>query len=102
MSFYDNLNNYFEKDKNIIKLFNKLSINKLQSNIIKEYHDILNDTDEYFEDRIMEVFDEYINRCENEDMYDNICNHIILIYYKSIVDLKKYYSKIYKKKKILL
>ena len=102
MSFYNNLNNYIETNKNINIFINKLSINKFQSKIIKEYHNILNGTDEYFEDRMMEVLDEYFNRCDNEDIYDEICNNIILIYYDSIMEIKEYYSIIYKKKRIYL
>jgi len=50
----------------------------------------------------MNAFNEYFNRCENEDIYDDICNNIIFIYYKSIVELKEYYSNIYKKNRFYL
>jgi hypothetical protein len=81
---------------------NKSSINNFQSKIIKEYNKKFKDTDEYFEDRVMEVFDEYFDRSDNEDTYDDICNNIIFIYYESIDEIKDYYSIIYKKKKIYL
>jgi hypothetical protein len=102
MSFYYNLNNYIETNIDINKFINKTSIYKFQSNIIKEYNNILKDTDEYFEDRMMEVFDKYFNRCDNEDTYDEICNNIIFIYYESIMEIKEYYGIIYKKKRIYL
>lgn len=100
MSFYNNLNEYIET--NIDKFINKSSINNFQSKIIKEYNKKFKDTDEYFEDRVMEVFDEYFDRSDNEDIYDDICNNIIFIYYESIDEIKDYYSIIYKKKKIYL
>jgi hypothetical protein len=100
MSFYNNLNEYIET--NIDKFMNKSSINNFQSKIIKEYNKKLKDADEYFEDRVMEVFDEYFDRSDNEDIYDDICNNIIFIYYESIDEIKDYYSIIYKKKKINL
>jgi hypothetical protein len=100
MSFYNNLNEYIET--NIDKFMNKSSINNFQSKIIKEYNKKFKDTDEYFEDRVMEVFDEYFDRSDNEDTYDDICNNIIFIYYESIDEIKDYYSIIYKKKKIYL
>lgn len=102
MSFYNNLNNYIETNIDINKFINKTSIYKFQSNIIKEYNNILKDTDEYFEDRMMEVFDKFFNRCDNEDTYDEICNNIIFIYYESIMEIKEYYRIIYKKKRIYL
>jgi hypothetical protein len=100
MSFYNNLNEYIET--NIDKFMNKSSINNFQSKIIKEYNKKFKDTDEYFEDKVMEVFDEYFDRSDNEDTYDDICNNIIFIYYESIDEIKDYYSIIYKKKKIYL
>jgi len=100
MSFYNNLNEYIET--NIDKFMNKSSINNFQSKIIKEYNKKFKDTDEYFEDKVMEVFDEYFDRSDNEDTYDDICNNIIFIYYESIDEIKDYYSIIYKKKKINL
>jgi hypothetical protein len=100
MSFYNNLNEYIET--NIDKFMNKSSINNFQSKIIKEYNKKFKNTDEYFEDKVMEVFDEYFDRSDNEDTYDDICNNIIFIYYESIDEIKDYYSIIYKKKKIYL
>ena len=39
------------------------------------------------EDRMMVVFDEYFNRCDNEDTYDEICNNIIFIYYENMEEV---------------
>jgi hypothetical protein len=83
--------------KNIIK---EPFINNLQSKIIKDYNDKLMGSEEYFEDKVMSSFNDYFNRCENADAYDDICNNIIYIYYYSIQELNNYYSNIYKKKKI--
>lgn len=102
MSFYINLNEYIGTNTSINKIIDKVCINRFQSDIIKEYNNIMKNTDEYFEDRIMVVCDEYINRCDNEDTYDDICNNIIIIYYESVMELKEYYSIIYKKKRIYL
>ena len=102
MNFYDEIINFFEKNNNILNIINKTNKNKLQSKIIKEYEEISNGSDDYFEDKVMNAFDEYYNRCENEDVYDEICNKIIIIYYKSIIGLNEYYSNIYKKKKFYL
>ena len=102
MNFYDEIINFFEKNNNILNIINKTNKNKLQSKIIKEYEEISNGSDDYFEDKVMNAFDEYYNRCENEDVYDEICNKIIIIYYKSIIGLNEYYSDIYKKKKFYL
>ena len=103
MNFYDEIIDFFEKNNNIHIIFNEIYINKFQSKIIKEYEEISNNGyDEYFEDKVMNTFDEYYNRCENEDAYDDICNKIIIIYYKSIIGLNEYYSNIYKKKKFYL
>jgi hypothetical protein len=102
MNFYDEIINFFEKNNNILNIINKTNKNKLQSKIIKEYEEISNGSDDYFEDKVMNAFDEYYNRCENEDVYDEICNKIIIIYYKSIIGLNEYYSDIYKKKRFYL
>ena len=102
MNFYDEIINFFVKNNNILNIINKTNKNKLQSKIIKEYEEISNGSDDYFEDKVMNAFDEYYNRCENEDVYDEICNKIIIIYYKSIIGLNEYYSDIYKKKKFYL
>jgi hypothetical protein len=102
-TFYDNINDYFDKDVIIKNNIAKPNIYNFQSQIIKEYTDMLEgSTGEYFEDRVMNAFNEYFNRCENEDIYDDICNNIIFIYYKSIVELKEYYSNIYKKNRFYL
>ena len=102
MNFCDEIIDFFKKNDNILSIINKININKLQSKIIKEYEEVSNGSDEYFEDKVMNTFDEYYNRCENEDVYDDICNKIIIIYYKSITKLNMYYSDIYKKKKFYL
>lgn len=102
MNFYDEIINFFEKNNNILNIINKTNKNKLQSKIIKEYEEVSNGSDDYFEDKVMNAFDEYYNRCENEDAYDEVCNKIIIIYYKSIIGLNEYYSDIYKKKKFYL
>ena len=102
MNFYDEIINFFEKNNNILNIINETNKNKLQSKIIKEYEEISNGSDDYFEDKVMNAFDEYYNRCENEDVYDEVCNKIIIIYYKSIIGLNEYYSNIYKKKKFYL
>jgi len=101
-TFYDNINDYFEKDTTIKNIISIPKIYNFQSKIINEYINILEGSDEYFEDRVMCIFNEYFNRYENEDMYDDICNCIIFIYYKCIEELKEYYSNIYKKKKFYL
>jgi hypothetical protein len=62
-SFYDNINNYFEKDTILNSYITKPDIYNLQSEIIKEYTNILEEgSDEYFEDKIMTAFNEYFNR----------------------------------------
>ena len=102
MNFCDEIINFFKKNNNIICFINKTNIYEFQTKIIKQYEEVSNGSDEYFEDKVMNTFDEYYNRCENEDAYDEICNKIIIIYYKSITGLTEYYSDIYKKKKIYL
>ena len=101
-TFYDNINDYFETDVSIKTIIKEPYINKLHSKIIKDYKDKMMGSEEYFEDKVLSSFDEYVNRCENADTYDNICNNIIFIYYKSIIGLNEYYSDIYKKKKFNL
>ena len=102
-TFYDNINDYFDKDIIIKNNIAKPNIYNFQSKIIKEYTNILEGSSgEYFEDRVMSTFDEYFNRCDNEDVYDDICNNIVFIYYDSIAALKEYYSNIYKKKRFYL
>ena len=39
------------------------------------------------EDRMMVVFDEYFNRCDNKDTYDELCNNIIFIYYENMEEV---------------
>jgi hypothetical protein len=102
MNFCDEIIYFFAKNNNILSIIDKTNRNKFQSKIIKEYDEVSNGSDEYFEDKVMNTFDEYYNRCENEEAYDDICNNIIKIYYKSITELNVYYSDIYKKKKFNL
>ena len=102
MTFYDNINDYFEKDNIIKNVLNEHVITIFQSNIIKGYKDILKGSGEYFEDKVMNTFDEYFDRYENADAYDDICNQIIIIYYNSIIELKGYYSSIFKKERFYL
>ena len=102
MNFCDEIIDFFKKNNNIKNIINKIYIYEFQLKIIKGYEEISNGSDEYFEDKVMNTFDEYYNRSENEDVYDEICNKIIIIYYKSIIGLNKYYSDIYKRKKFYL
>lgn len=102
MNFCDEIIYFFAKNNNILSIIDKTNRNKFQSKIIKEYDEVSNGSDEYFEDKVMNTFDKYYNRCENEDAYDEICNNIIIIYYKSITGLNEYYSDIYKKKRFYL
>ena len=99
-TFYDTINDFFEKNLLIKNIIKEPFINNLQSKIIKDYNDTLMGSEEYFEDKGMSSFNDYFNRCENADAYDDICNNIIYIYYYSIQELNNYYSNIYKKKKI--
>jgi hypothetical protein len=102
MNFCDEIIDFFKKNNNIFNIINKIYIYEFQLKIIKGYEEVSNGSDEYFEDKVMNTFDEYYNRCENEDVYDEICNKIIIIYYKSIIGLNEYYSDIYKRKKFYL
>lgn len=106
MTFYDNINDFFENDEAIKNIINTgACINTLHSKIIKDYMDKMKGTDEYFEDKVLASFNEYATATavasESHD-YDEICNNIIFIYYKSIVELKDYYSDIYRKQRYLL
>ena len=98
-TFYDNINDFFETDELLKNIIKEPCINRLHSKIIKDYKDKIKGSDEYFEDKVLSSFDEYVDRCENADIYDDICNNIIFIYYKSIIGLNEYYSDIYKKNK---
>jgi len=101
-TFYDNINDYFEKNNNIKDIIKKQNIYDLQSQLIKEYDDILEGSDEYFEDKVLCAFNEYMDRHDNADEYDDVCNNIIFIYYNSITKLKEYYSAILKKERFYL
>jgi hypothetical protein len=102
MTFYDNINEFFTKNGYIKNIIDEPTINIFQSKIIKEYKNILKGSDDYFEDNVMDIFNEYFDRCDDADAYDNICNNIIFIYYKSTMRLNRYYCDIFKKKKIYL
>jgi len=102
MTFYDNINDYFEKDDILKNVLNEPMITIFHSKIIKSYKDILKGSDEYFEDKVMNTFDEYFDRYENADAYDDICNQIIIIYYNSNKGMKEYYSSIFKKERFYL
>jgi len=102
MTFYDNINEFFEKNSIIKNIIDEPSIYIFQSKIIKEYKNILKGTDEYFEDNIMNIFNEYFDRCYDANIYDDICNNIIFIYYKSTLKLNGNYCDIFKKKRIYL
>jgi len=100
-TFYDNINDFFEKDKDVKNIIKEPSINILLSKIIKDYRERMGGPDEYFEDKVMTRFNESVTM-DNDvdtDVYDDICNHIINIYYNSIADLDEYYKDIYKKNK---
>jgi hypothetical protein len=101
-TFYDNINDYFEKDEDVKNNIKEPSIHILHSRIIKDYNDkIRGDPCEYFEDKVMTRFNESVamDADEDTDVYENICNQIITIYYNSVADLDNYYKGIYKKKK---
>jgi hypothetical protein len=106
MTFYDNINDFFENDEAIKNIINTgACINKLHSKIIKDYMDKMKGTDEYFEDKVLASFNEYAATtavASKSRDYDEICNNIIFIYYKSIVELNDYYSDIYRKQRYLL
>ena len=102
MTFYDDIIDFFEENNNILIIINEQNINIFQSKIIQGYEEVSNGSDEYFEDKVMNIFDEIYNRYENEDAYDDICNNIIIIYYKNIIKVNNYYCNIYKKKKFYL
>lgn len=100
-TFYDNINDFFEKDKDLKKVIKEPCINILHSRIIKDYKERMGYPDEYFEDKVMTRFNESIPMDDDADtdVYDDICNHIINIYYNSVADLDNYYNNIYKKNK---
>ena len=100
-TFYDNINDFFEKDKDLKKVIKEPCINILHSRIIKDYKERMGYPDEYFEDKVMTRFNESVPMDDDADtdVYDEICNHIINIYYNSVADLDNYYNNIYKKNK---
>jgi hypothetical protein len=101
-TFYDNIKDFFDTDASIKNIIKEPNIFSLHSKIIKDYMDKMTGSDEYFEDKVLTSLDTFVNRCENADDYDEACNNIIFIYYKSIKDLNKYYSDIYKKDRFYL
>jgi len=130
MAFYENLNDFFENHNLIKTIVNKgASINSLHSKIIKDYKDKMKGSEEYFEDKVLASFNEYAEEhfkeavgstadassaadasdradassaADASDGYDDICNNIIFIYYRSVVELNEYYSGIYRKQRFML
>ena len=104
-TFYDNINDFFEKDEDVKNNLNEPCITILHSKIIKDYMNKDNDEclDEYFEDKVMSRFNECLSAAENAtEVFDDLCNRVIFIYYNSETELDDYYSGIYKKKKLYL
>ena len=101
-TFYDNISRFFNTDVSIKQIAKEHIIFNLHSKIIGDYMDKMAGCDEYFEDKVMKSFDTFVDRCENADDYDEACNNIIFIYYKSIKDMNRYYSGIYKRERFYL
>ena len=101
-TFYDNINDFFDNDTSIKQIAKEPIIFNIHSKIIGDYMDKMSGCDEYFEDKVMATFDTFVNRCDNADKYDEVCNNIILIYYKSIKYMNEYYGDIYNKKRYYL
>lgn len=98
-SFYDKINDFFDNDASIKNIIKEPNLFNLHSKIIGDYMDKMSGSEEYFEDKVMASFDTFVNRCDNANEYDEVCNNIIFIYYKSIKDMNEYYGDIYKKKR---
>jgi len=104
-TFYDNINDFFEKDEDVKNNLNEPCITILHSKIIKDYMNKDNDEciDEYFENKVMSRFNECLSASANAtEVFDDLCNRVIFIYYNSEMELDDYYSGIYKKKKLYL
>lgn len=101
-TFYDNISRFFDTDVSIKQIAKEPIIFNIHSRIIGDYMDKMAGCDEYFEDKVMKSFDTFVNRCDYADEYDEACNNIIFIYYKSIKDLNEYYGEIYKKRRFNL
>jgi len=112
-TFYDNINDFFEKDEDVKNNLNEPCITILHSKIIKDYMNKDNDEclDEYFENKVMSRFNECLSASaasavadakEATEVFDDLCNRVIFIYYNSEMELDDYYSGIYKKKKLYL
>ena len=101
-TFYDNISRFFNTDVSIKQIAKEPIIFNLHSKIVGDYMDKMAGCEEYFEDKVMKSFDTFVDRCDNADEYDEACNNIIFIYYKSIKDMNRYYSGIYKKKRFYL
>jgi translation elongation factor EF-1beta len=101
-TFYDNISRFFNTDVLIKQIAKEPIIFNLHSMIIGDYMDKMSGSNEYFEDKVMKSFDTFVNRCDNAEEYDEVCNNIIFIYYKSIKYMNDYYSDIYKKKRFYL
>lgn len=100
-TFYDKINDFFENDQDVKKNIKEPCIHILHSRIIKDYKEGIGSPGEYFEDKVMTRFNESVpmDIGADTDIYDEICNHIIFIYYNSVTDLDDYYNGIYKKNK---
>lgn len=106
-TFYDNINDFFEKDEDVKNNLNEPCITILHSKIIKDYMNKDNDEclDEYFENKVMSRFNECLSDTDTKEateVFDDLCNRVIFIYYNSEMELDDYYSGIYKKKKLYL
>jgi hypothetical protein len=101
-TFYDNISRFFNTDVSIKQIAKEPIIFNLHSKIVEDYMDKMAGCEEYFEDKVMKSFDTFVDRCDNADDYDEVCNNIIFIYYKSIKDMNRYYSGIYKKQRFYL
>jgi hypothetical protein len=103
-TFYDDINDYFENDDDVKNNINAPCLNILHSKIIKDYAERTERTDECcFEDKVMSRFNEYLGTTTADGTaYNDICNHIIFIYYNSVSELDDYYNDIYRKRKYRL
>jgi hypothetical protein len=111
-TFYDDINDFFENDEDVKNNINEPCLNILHSKIIKDYKERTERmggagaTDEgegCFEDKVMSRFNEYLGaNAADGTAYDDICSHIIFIYYNSVTELDDYYNDIYRKRKYRL
>lgn len=113
-TFYDDINDFFENDEDVKNTINEPCLNILHSKIIKDYTERMGRTgmgrtgmgsECCFEDKVMSLFNEYLGTTvgmPSGTLYDDICNHIIFIYYNSVYELDDYYNDIYRKRKYRL